>query len=164
MKKILFMLPLMAALFVFTNCSKDDDPSVSTFTIINNSEKYESIDEYLNGTMYEVIAFEYDEAGNNIGQINIDDIPYSGGKSEPIQVQESCSKVQVSFKMVPPESPMYDSSSNARLYIVSLGVIKKGDNIDIILDGETMVTKNPSVKSRASGDNIRFVDFLKSIK
>lgn len=163
MKKVLFMLPMLAALFL-SGCSKDDEPSVSTFTIINNSEKYESsLDEYMNGTMYEVVVFEYDEVGNNIGQINVNDIPYSGGKSKPIQVQESCSKVQVSFKLVPPESPFYDLSSNARLYIVSLGVIKKGGNIDIIVDGETMLTKNPSIKTRASSDNTRFLDCLMSI-
>lgn len=166
MKKVLlFMLPLLAALFVFAACSKDDEPNVSTFTIINNQEKFESsLDEYLNGTMYEVIAFEYDEAGNNIGQININDIPYGGGKSEPIQVQESCSKVQVSFKMVPPESPMYDLSSNARTYVVSLGVIQKGGNINIVVDGNTMVTTNPSIKSKANDNNISFLDCLKSIQ
>ncbi len=166
MKKVLFMLPVLAALFMLSACSNDDEPSVSTFTIINNSEKYEtSLDEYLDGTMYEVVAFEFDENGNNIGQHNINDIPYGGGKSEAIKVQESCSKVQVSFKMLPPESSFYDSSSNARLYIVSLGVIKKGDNINIILDGETMTTKNPSIKSRANDDNsARFLDCLKSLQ
>ena len=48
MKKVLFMLPMLAALFL-SGCSKDDEPSVSTFTIINNLEKYESsLDEYMN--------------------------------------------------------------------------------------------------------------------
>ena len=64
MKKVLFMLPVLAALFMLSACSNDDEPSVSTFTIINNSEKYEtSLDEYLDGTMYEVVAFE-DESQN----------------------------------------------------------------------------------------------------
>lgn len=165
MKKLFFMLPMLAALLMFTACSEDDDPNVSTFTIINNTEKLRpSLDEYLNGTMYEVIAFEYDENGNNIGQININDIPYGGGKSEPIQVQESCSKVQVSFRLVPRESPFYNLQENARLYIVSLGVIKKGGNINIIVDGETMSTTNPSVRSRANDNCIKFIDYLKFIQ
>ena len=164
MKKMPFMLPLLAVLFMFAGCSKDDEPSISTFTIINNSEKYEtSLDEYLNGTMYEVVAFELDENGINIGQINIDDIPYGGGRSKAIQVQESCSKVQVSFKAVPPESPFYDLSSNARLYIASLKIKKKGDNINIILDEETMVTKNPSI-SKANDNSIKFLDYLKPMQ
>lgn len=155
---------MVLPIFSFSSCSKDDESSISTFTIINNSEMFETKYEYLDGTMYEVVAFEFDGSGNNIGQINIDNIPYGGGKSKPIQVQESCTKVQISFKMLPPESPYYDLSLNPRLYIASLGVIKKGGNINIILDEETMTTKNPSTKSSTKIDNAKFIDCLKSVQ
>ncbi len=146
MKKVLFLLLMVAA---FVACSDDDDDEkVSTFCIINNTAKYESsIDEYLNGTMWEIIVFEYDEEGDNIGQKNVEAVPYGGGKSEKIQVSNSCVKIQVSFKILPEESRNYGMSSNKRQYIQSLGVIKKGENIDVILDGDTMVGYQPNVKS-----------------
>lgn len=154
MKKVLFLLVMIAA---FAGCSKDDDKEVvSTFSITNNSEKFESPnDKYLNGSLYEVVVFEYDENGDNIGQKNVANVAYGGGLSEKVQVSATCVKIQVSFKMLPKESPNYDLSTNKRQYIKSLGVIKKGDNINIVMDGETMITTSPSLGSKSVSTELR---------
>lgn len=164
MKKFLFFMAMTLPILLFSSCSKEEEdmPNVSTFTIINNNEKYDSTIEYLDGSMYEVVVFEYDETGNNIGQINIDDITYGGGKSDAIPVQDECSKVQVSFKMLPKESPYYDLSSNKRLYVASLSVIKKGSNTNIIIDSNTMTSSNPSTKTYSDLSTIKLKDVLSS--
>lgn len=161
MKKILFLLVMFAA---FVACSKDDDEKDSTFRIINNREKYESTyDKYLNGSLYEVIVFEYDENGDNVGQINVDDISADGGMSEKIQVSSTCVKIQISFKLLPEQSPNYDLSSNARKYVSSLGVIKKGENTDIVIDDNTIVKNSSSVKSKSMSEENYMIDFVNTL-
>lgn len=156
-------MAMILPMLVFTSCSKDDKAEISTFTIINNFKYETNFDKYINGTMYEVVVFEYDENGNNIGQINIDDVP-SGGKSNAIPVQESCAKVQISFMMLPKESPYYDLPANKRKYVVSLWVIRKGENIDITINENTMISNSSSVKSYANQNNNTFMDVFESIQ
>ena len=147
MKKYLLILAVILPLFVFIGCSDDEEnekKNVATYCIVNNNEKFEnSVDETLNGTMYEVIAFEYDEKGDMISQKNIGDIPYGGGRSDMIEADETCVKVQISFLNIGKESPFYDADFNERTYVKALSVIKPGENVDIVVDGETMISKNP---------------------
>ena len=102
MKKLIIMLVAMLPLFVFSACSDDENSNGEdkngTYRVVNNNEKFETeLDDTLNGTMYEVIAFEYDENGDLISQKNIGDISYGGGRSDIIEADETCVKVQISF-------------------------------------------------------------------
>ena len=102
MKKLLIMLAAMLPLFAFVGCSDDENSNGEdkngTYCVVNNNEKFETeLDDTLNGTMYEVIAFEYDESGDLISQKNIGDVSYGGGRSDIIEADETCVKVQISF-------------------------------------------------------------------
>lgn len=158
MKKLLIMLAAMLPLFAFVGCSDDENSNgeekVGTYRVINNNEKFETeLDDTLNGTMYEVIAFEYDENGDLISQKNIGDIPYGGGRSDIIEADETCAKVQISFLNLGEDSPFYDADYNERSYVAALTVIKPGENVDIVVDGETMISKTPNTKSSTKSTN-----------
>lgn len=169
MKKLIIMLVAMLPLFVFNACSDDENSEengkTSTYRVVNNNERFETeIDDTLNGTMYEVIAFEYDEEGDLISQKNIGDVPYGGGKSDLIEADETCVKVQISFLNIGKDSPFYDADFNERNYVAALTVIKPGENVDIVVDGETMISKSPNTKSLTkSTDNISVSNALENV-
>lgn len=56
MKKVLFLLPLLTVLLVFSGCSDDDEPSI-------NSELIGVWEEYGNELGYEVLHIEFRENG-----------------------------------------------------------------------------------------------------
>ena len=169
MKKLIIMLAAMLPLFVFSACSDDENSNGEdkngTYRVVNNNEKFETeLDDTLNGTMYEVIAFEYDENGDLISQKNIGDISYGGGRSDIIEADETCVKVQISFLNIGEGSPFYDADYNERNYVAALTVIKPGENVDIVVDGETMISKTPNTKSLTKSiENISVSNALENV-
>ena len=95
-KNILFVL-IAASLFVI-GCKKE-----TTYQVFNNTTKpSSSADPYLDGSMWEVVIFEY--AGNDvITQKNIDRVEV-GKKSQIFTAHEKAEKIKVSFKFLPPQS------------------------------------------------------------
>lgn len=169
MKKLFIMMAAMLPLFAFVGCSDDENSNgedkTGTYRVVNNNDKFETeLDDTLNGTMYEVIAFEYDENGDLISQKNIGDIPYGGGRSDIIEADETCAKVQISFLNLGEDSPFYDADYNERSYVAALTVIKPGENVDIVVDGETMISKTPNTKSSTkSTDNVSLSNTLDNV-
>src|SRR5690554_6147821 len=112
MKKILFIL-IVALL---AGCSKDEDTAATTYEIINNSEHFESDIEYLDGTLWEVIVYHY--VGDDIAkQENLPSIQYGGATSTKISIEPNIEKLQVSFQILPKDSPLYDLDANKRGYV-----------------------------------------------
>lgn len=140
MKKLLFTL-LVASLVVVASCSSDDE-SATTYDISNNLSISESTVPYLNGTMYEVVVYQYID-NNVVKQDNIKQVNSGGGKCQKMEVSNNVNFLQVSFKFLPKESPLYNDSYNQRRYVVVKTPIKKGTHHSIIISGDTMVTTNP---------------------
>lgn len=141
MKKIL----LLACLFVlFISCEK-----TTTYQIVNNSSYAgSSCDGYLDGSMYEVVVFQY--IGNDIvKQDNISKISYGGDMSDEIQVDNDIEKVKVSFMMLPRECAYYELPSNKRLYVVAYSYMKEGELTRITIDDNTMVSNSLSKGSKS---------------
>lgn len=137
MKKI-FLLACILVLFV--SCKK-----TTTYQIVNNSS-FDTSQEYLDGSLYEVRVFEY--IGDDIvKQDNISKISYGGGISKEIEVENDVQKVKVSFRMVPPESTYYESFS--RVYVVAYSYLKEGENTIITIDNNTMVSHSISTTKDA---------------
>jgi len=125
----------------------------TTLTIVNNMENPGGSLQYLDGTLWEVVVFCF--IGEDIAeQINVDPVPGQGGESEKIEIKSSYEKVKVSFKMLPPESPLYDLYSNSRKYVVSYTFLEKGRNNVITIDGNTMVSGSIKTADPLSGGNL----------
>lgn len=158
------MLMVLFAAILFSSCTKDSEQlDPTTLTVTNNTDFYDSGDEYLNGSLYEVIVFTY--IGDNVsGQISIDDIAYGGGSIENIELPDKTEKVRLSFKMLPPESPFYDNYINFRRYTVSYYYIDVNKKNQVLIDGSTMMTG--TLKSTEAKADIEqyFSDFIKELQ
>ena len=62
MKKVLFFLPMLVALFVFSGCSDDDEPKDEQTVMINISWKYENRDNIEIASPSIVMLYDYEEA------------------------------------------------------------------------------------------------------
>lgn len=156
MKRIFYFA---AILLVFMSCSKDEEETKTTYEIINNSEYFDSSCEYLDGTLWEVVVFQY--IGDDIAkQENIDPIEYGGGTSGKLVIGDNIEKIQVSFKMLPKESPYYGLPFNNRKYVVAYKFMEKGKNNVVTIDGSTLVSNSP--KSASIESKIILKEAMKS--
>ena len=115
---------------------------VTTYYVVNNYEGFETIyDEYLDGTLYEVVVFCY-EGENIVKQDNLEPIPPGGGSSEIRELPEQVERLVVSFQMVPKESAFYDFDVNDRVYTVTEFLLNPGEENEIVIDGKTMMRKS----------------------
>lgn len=132
---VLLILTLMSTLM--QSCTKDE-PEVTSYQIINNMQKVETSYEYLDGSMYEIVVLQY-KGTEVIKQDNIRKISSGGGKSEVIKTDPQCEKISISFKMLPPESPYYNLSSNDRIYVVTRYYLTPNKTTSVTIDGNTIV-------------------------
>lgn len=134
MKKVL-VISLFVAILI-TGCKKEDSPT--TYQIVNNTTLQSTSIQYLDGSMYEIVVYCY-KGTDIVRQDNFAKVASGGGKSEKKAAEYD--KVKVSFKMLPPESTYYSNSINDRLYVVAYTVLTKGSNTQIIINGQTQVSK-----------------------
>ncbi len=152
MKKVLFLafiLPLLS-------CEKDKDSekAPTTYQIINNIERFD-YDEYLNGTLWEIVVFGY--GGDDIirqDNISTPVLP-DGGLSEKKEITSDITKIKVSFKLLPKESPFYDLPENNRKYVVAFKNIVKETNNVVVIDGKTMLSG--SLKADTSDESFIYL-------
>lgn len=150
MKNVIY---LFVAVILFAACEKDES-SKTTYEVVNNSEKFVSSMEYLDGTLWEIVVYQF--IGDDIvKQDNLDPIAYGGTTSGKIEVDNNVEKVKLSFKFFPKKSEYYDLSSNNRKYVVAYTYIEEGKNNIIEVDGETM--SSGSLKS-AKVNNLNISD------
>ena len=121
MKKILFLLAIALPL-VFASCSKDDEPSLTTYTF-----NYELEDHSLITT--EVILFEYSSEGEKVANTSID---CHNGLSKKITANDKSEKVKVYVKM-------QGGSTTSNKWVQQVFYLKKGNNTDITVNGETII-------------------------
>lgn len=137
MKSKILLIALI--LLSFTACNKDVPNPSATFQIVNNIEKsYCVFEPLLNGSLYEVIVFGYNEKDELIKQVNIDKVESGGGKSEVIEVSHDVVKVKISFMLIPPESVYYGKDSYVRLYIKGFSYLTATGHTSIAIDGHMM--------------------------
>ena len=158
MRKLLFLLTI-SSLIIF-GCKKDKD---ATYQILNNSSKYESSTQYLDGSMYEIVVFEYH--GNDVvKEVNISKIGYGGGKSSKITAHEKTEKIKVSFKFLPKESQYYNLSSNNRKYTVQYYYLKKGENTIAEINDKTMLGGSLNLSKGESDYGITIKEMMKNVE
>ena len=158
MKKILFFLTISS--LIFFGCKKEKD---ATYQILNNSSKYQSSTQYLDGSIYDVVVFEY--RGNDVvKEVNINKISYGGGKSSKITAHEKTEKIKVSFKFLPKESPYYNLSSNNRKYTVQYYYLKKGENIIAEINDKTMIGGSLNLSKGKSNYGVTIKEIMKNIE
>jgi len=150
MKKVLLVFTIVViASFFLLGCKKEIE---ATYQIYNNCSSVSSAYEpLLNGTLYEIVVFEY-FGSDVVREKNIDRIAV-GGKSGVITAHEKAEKIKVSFKFLPKESSYYNMSSNNRKYTVQYYYLKrekKDNKIIAELNGNTMLSGsiNPTGKSQ----------------
>lgn len=152
-KLLLFGIILLAA----ASCKKSDKST--TYQITNNmtKETVSDLEPLLNGSLYEVIVFEFNDKDEVVKQENISKIESGGGKSEIIEVTPDVVKVKVSFKMLPKESAYYNLSNNVRKYVKAYSYLPSEQNTNISIDGNTMVSS--SMTATIGSDNFKLKDF-----
>ena len=118
---------------------------VTSYQVFNNSTKSSYSDPYLNGDMYEVVVYCY--AGSDIvRQDNYTQIS-CGEKTAIKEVPSAVTKIQVSFKLLPPASKNYNISSNYRMYVKTYYLIEQDKNIVAELNDNSMVSGVATVKA-----------------
>lgn len=142
MRNLIF---IVFCLFITYSCSKEDQPEPTTYQILNAWEKTTSEVEYLDGSIYEVVVFCYNDKDEIIREDNFAVVNSGGGRSEKKPVTENIVKVKVSFKFLPPQSPLYDLSSNVRKYLVTINYLTPGTNNEIVITENTMIKNTISI-------------------
>ena len=140
----------MVAILLF-GCKKEEEPK-TTYVVINDSEKFESGFEYLDGTLWEVVVYCF--IGEDVVREDIlSPIAYGGGTSEIMEVPDNFEKIKVSFKMLPKESSYYDMSGNVRKYTVTSFLLTPGIDNQIVITGQTTVSSYLKSASVLQGEN-----------
>jgi len=132
-------LALLLSIVFFISCEKDEPVITTYIQVVNNSTEMESVDPYLNGAIYDVVIFTYIEDDVS-GQVNIDKVGPEGDVSDKIKIDNKVTKVKLSFEFIPPESDYYEALDLDRQYTVAFTFIDKGENNQIIIDDNTMIS------------------------
>ncbi len=147
------MLLFVLVIFLIS-CKKDKEPELTTYQITNNSDKLTYSTQYLDGTCWDVIVYCY-SGTDVVRQDNLTEIKPEGGKSDIRDAGDNITKIKVSFKFLPPQSPYYDLSTNKRQYVDSLFTLEKGKNNMIVIDSRTIV--GTTLKSAAAHNIYQFI-------
>lgn len=123
MKKILFLFSLLV---LFSSCSKDEEDVIksSTYTINYLTEAYEGMDEKL-------FIFEYNESGETIFSKSVD---VYNGFNQKFTANETTKKIKLMIKIE-------YLSVKSSFWVQTVYYVKKGGNLDINVDGETITGK-----------------------
>lgn len=149
MKANLLIISLVA--LMLSSCDALTEKNESNIRVVNNIKKEDSGIKYLNGSLYEVVVYQMN--GDDIVETdNIDKVESGGGFSRNIEVEDNCTRVRISFKLLPEASPLYDMDENSRQYVVQTWYVKKGKTVDIDINGETLVKGKFETSSRVAGD------------
>lgn len=126
MKKILFLLAIALPL-MFSSCSKDDDPSATTYTIKCDLEDHSVIETT-------ITVFEYTDSGEKVGT---NSVTAQNGLTKAFTANEKTEKVKVYVKMDNGIKPSYN-------WVQQVYYLEKEKNTDIELTGKTMLgSKEP---------------------
>lgn len=115
---------------------------------------YESLG--INGTMYDVVAHEYDAAGGLVTEKPLGDIKNEGGESKSVVANKLSAKVQISFILAPKGTEPEFDYTRVYMPIVSL---EKGKKTEIKMTDYTWLETHPSTKSTVELRQIK--DLLK---
>lgn len=137
MKKILLVLVIIAtSISIFSSCKDDVQKS---YRVTNNHPYITSSIEYANGSLYEVIVFQY-RGSDIIFEDNLGTIKYGGESSRIINAKESCDKVRVSFQFIPKDSSGDYSFYSNRFYTEKYFYLEDGKTKEIKIDSTIMIT------------------------
>jgi hypothetical protein len=144
MKKLMYLL----CITFLVSCTKP----VTSYQVFNNTTKSSSAsDPYLNGNLYEVVVYCY--AGSDIvRQDNYTQIS-CGEKTAIKEVPLAITKIQVSYKFLPPASNNYNAIYNYRLYVKTYYLIEQDKNIIAEVNDNSMVSR--VMTKKASLDSVR---------
>lgn len=138
MKKLIFLVAIIG--IMATGCKKNDSkPAPTTFQIQNNVSQTNTGIESLDGTLWDVVVFSYDDNDDVVHQDNITSISYGGDISNKITAENNTTKVKVSFMLLSPDSPYSGSFINVREYTVSYFSLVPHQNNVVTIDGQTMM-------------------------
>lgn len=116
MKKISTLVSLLFIFFCFCSCSSDEDfeegmntNGKGSYRVINEASDYADFWEEhfggydyeslgINGTMYDVVAHEYDAAGGLVTEKPLGDIKNEGGESKSV-VANKLSAKELRFRL-----------------------------------------------------------------
>lgn len=129
---------------VFTGCEEEE--SETTIQIRNEIQKMRTRPVELDGTLYDVVVYEF-KRGDLIGHKNIGNIEPEGGNTGKIRMEEA-EKVKIGFYFLPKE---FQPEDMVEMYYTSgYFYIKKNKNKMIVIDGNTMLSnmlKNAKIES-----------------
>jgi hypothetical protein len=148
MQKILLFTIALLVSILFWGCTQTENGD-TTYQISNKVTKIDSADPYLNGSLYEVIIYEY--SGNNVvSEMEIDKISVNG-KTSIFTAEEKTNTIRISFRLLPKASPNYNIPENSRKYTVQYYSLKKGKLTVVEIDDDTRITNE--LKKSNSGNN-----------
>ena len=145
MRNILFF----AVLLLLAGCTKEERINLTTYQVKNDCTTINSGFEYLDGSLWEVVVFCYNDKDEIVRQDNPAPISTAGGISPMKEVTKDIVKVKVSFKSLPPQSPYYELDSNIRRYVVTTFYLVEEENTVIVVDDNSMMSGNITLKSLA---------------
>ncbi len=115
MKKILFVLAI--ATMLFAGCSKDDEPSETTYTFRCELDTY--------GMGMDCIIFEYNAESEKIANNSFE---CDEGFSKTFTANEKAEKVKIYLEL----------GSSSR-WVQQVFYLEKGGNTEIVIDGQTKI-------------------------
>jgi hypothetical protein len=142
MKRLFFLF----AIIVFYSCKVA--PLPTTYQVCNSTTPFATDIPYLDGSIYQVLVYHYSNA-ILIQQDSFVKISSKDGKSEIMNVPDRTEVLKVSFKMLPPESPLYNSPGNKRYYLADPVIVRREENNIIGINGSTYIS-DTLIKSNSS--------------
>lgn len=130
MKKQILIITLF--LLTLVSCTKEDSIK-TTFQVFNEQSMNLNITEPLyNGCLYEVIVYGLDSDNKVVNEYYLDNIG-SRRMSREIDLDNQVVRIEVTFKLIPPESRFYNTAANIRMRMpISLTIIPGGNSLVIV--------------------------------
>jgi hypothetical protein len=138
------LLAILSAFIILLLAFRQNNKNKSTtYQIVNNCTYFESGSPFYDGTLWEIAVLCLDSKGDVIRVDNVDPIK-PGLRSENIDIMPHCLTAVISFKLLSPESDSFELAD--RLHVDVNTVIRKGKNVRIIIDNETVTTSRGDLK------------------
>jgi len=128
MKKLYFLIAVAALLL---SCTKP-----TTVQVVNNGSFFNGSGG-LNGTLYNATLILY--KGNDlVGQVNLGDITYGGGKSKIVEVEDYVEKAKLMFKFFPSTT----TYSNPFKYTSQFYILSSNKDNQIVITDQTLISNS----------------------